>query len=123
MKAVVVAVDNDLEDTRRSDVIDYVRSKYGEVYNIRTFNYLGVKGAIQRAAQALKIEPKIAIEISKSIESFDEIKGHEELVDIARHFEGLLHAYGCHASGVLVFPSSPTNFCAIEKQGDNFVAT
>ena len=115
-------IDNDLEDVRRQDVIDYVKQKYGQVYNIRTFNYLGVKGAIQRAAQALGIEPKIAIELSKNTESFDEIQGYDELVDVARHFENLLSAYGCHASAVLVFPDNPINYCAIEKQGETYVA-
>lgn len=115
-------IDNDIEDSRRGDVIEYIKEKYGLVYNIRTFNYLGVKGSIQRAAQVLKIEPKIAIELSKNAETFDDVKGYDDLVDIAKQFEGLLSAYGCHASAVLVFPDDPTNYCSIEKQGDTYVA-
>ena len=116
-------VDNDVEDVHRQDLIDYIKEKYGEVYNIRTFNFLGVKGSIQRAAQALKMEPQESIQLSKCVESFDDIERYEELVDIARHFEGLLSAFGCHASAICLFPTDPTNFCSIEKQGENFVAS
>jgi DNA polymerase-3 subunit alpha len=115
-------IDNDIEDTRRGDVINYIREKYGEVYNIRTFNFLGVKGSIQRACQALKIAPRISIELSKNTESLDDIQGYEEMVDIARHFKDLLHAFGCHASAVMIFPDSPSNYTPIEKQKDTFLA-
>jgi DNA polymerase-3 subunit alpha len=115
-------VDNDVSKARRQEVIDYIKEKYGYVYNIRTFNYLQAKGAVQRAGQALGMEPKEIIALSKSIDSLDQIKDHEELVKLARSFEGRIHAFGCHASAVLVFPDDPTNYCPIEKQGDTFLA-
>lgn len=38
---------------RRNEVIDYIKERYGEVYQIRTVSYLQEKSAVQRAAQAL----------------------------------------------------------------------
>jgi DNA-directed DNA polymerase III (polc) len=154
-------IDDDIEDVHRQDVIDYIREKYGEVYNIRTFNYLGIKGSIQRACQALHIPARISTQLFGGIESYEEldevIKGLplceqdiynvpqgdawaafsitiakaqgivtrdmvEHVLDVAKHFNGLLHAFGCHASAVMIFPDSPTNYNPIEKQKDTFVA-
>lgn len=115
-------VDTDIMDTKRQLVIDYIKQKYGEVYNIRTLNFLGVKGAIQRAGQVLNIPPQDVIALSKSVEFFEDIQGHEELVDIAKHFYGLCSGYGCHASAVCIFPSDPIQFCPIEKQGEIYLA-
>ena len=121
-------IDNDVSKRRRHEVIEYIRQQYGEVYNIRTFNYLGVKGAIQRAGQALGIEPKevnrISTSIPKSAETFNDVNLNidESWLEIAKRFFGLISSFGCHASAVLVFPDDPTNYCAIEKQGDTMVA-
>lgn len=115
-------VDNDLSKLRRQEVIERVRQKYGQVYNIRTTNELSDKGAVQRAGQALRLEPQMVIGISKKLESIDEIKDNDELKDVAKHFNGRFHAFGCHASAVLIFPDDPTNYCPIEKQGDTFLA-
>lgn len=38
---------------RRCDVIEYVKEKYGEVYQVRTISYVQDKSAVQRAAQAI----------------------------------------------------------------------
>ena len=46
-------IDVDFESDRRDDVIEYVRQKYGEVYHVRTMNYMQEKAAIKRAGQAL----------------------------------------------------------------------
>lgn len=126
-------IDNDIESCYRDKVIEYIKEKYGEVHNIRTFNYLGAKGALQRASQSLRLNPQTAIQLSKNIdptiEDIEEaykdipVEGNEQLLDVAKHFYGLLHAWGCHASAVLVFPDNPTNYCPIEKQGETFVAS
>ncbi|MDP4224794.1 MAG: DNA polymerase III subunit alpha [Bacteroidota bacterium] len=116
-------IDSDIPKSRRQEVINYVRNKYGDVYNVRTFGYLGVKGAIQRAGQALKMEAKEYMALSKNRESFDTIQGYDELVDIARHFEERLESFGCHASAVMIFNDDPLNYCPIEKQKDNFLVS
>lgn len=126
-------IDNDIESCGREATINYIKQKYGEVYNIRTFNYLGAKGALQRASQSLRLNPQVAIALSKNIDATIEdieeaykdipVQGNEELLDVAKHFYGLLHAWGTHASAIMIFPDDPTNYCPIEKQGETFVAS
>lgn len=115
-------IDSDIDKERRDEVIEYVKNKYGTVYNIRTFNALSDKGATQRAGQALRMEPQEVIKISTSIESIDDIQEHEELRDVAKHFLGRIANFGCHASAVLVFPDNPYAYCTIERQGDTYLA-
>lgn len=46
-------IDTDVSTPRRNDVIEYVKEKYGEVYQVRTISYVQDKSAVQRAAQAI----------------------------------------------------------------------
>ena len=52
---------------RRGDVIEYVKEKYGEVYQVRTISYIQDKSAVQRSAQALGIAPAKYVKMSKDI--------------------------------------------------------
>lgn len=87
---------------------------------------MAAKGALQRAAQALGIKPSLVREVSKTIvDSLDEIKitkDNKNWIELAKGFEGLISNTSVHASAVLVFPSDPTDFCAIEKKGDTMIA-
>lgn len=113
-------IDVDFESDRRDDVIEYVRLKYGDVYHVRTMNRLQEKAAIKRAARALGITPVEANRISTNFQNWEGVKD-AKLRNVARHFLGRLQSYGCHASAVMVFPRPPCEWCAIEKQGDDFV--
>lgn len=119
-------IDVDVEQRNRQRVIDYLREKYGYVYQVRTFNALAAKGALQRAGQALGIRSTVVRELSKKvIDGLDDIqvtKDNKELIELAKSFEGLIANTSVHASAVLVFPKDPTEFCAIERKGDSFLA-
>lgn len=119
-------IDVDVEQRNRQRVIDYLREKYGYVYQVRTFNALAAKGALQRAGQTLSLRSTVVRELSKKvIDSLDDIqvtKDNKELVELAKSFEGLIANTSVHASAVLVFPKDPTEFCAIERKGDSFLA-
>ena len=119
-------IDVDVEQRNRNRIIDYLREKYGYVYQVRTFNALAAKGALQRAAQTLGIKSYVVRELTKKIvDSIDDItvtKENKELIELAKSFEGLIANTSVHASAVLVFPKDPTEFCAIERKGDNFLA-
>lgn len=116
-------IDVDVPQSRRQEVIDYIRSKYGTVYQVRTFGLMAEKGALKRAGQALHIEPSLVNELSKKIHNgLDDIKDQHKLVALAKNFMGVLQNNSVHASAVVVFPEDPCHFCAIEKQGDNYVA-
>lgn len=110
---------------KRSDVIEYVKEKYGEVYQVRTISYIQDKSAVQRSAQALGIAPAKYIKMSKDINTVEDMpaktKEQKEWKDLAMKFRGHIISYGCHASAVLVSPEDVCNWTAIEKQGDNMV--
>ena len=87
---------------------------------MRTANYIDIRGAVHRAGQALNLEPKDVNKIAKSCGTLDNISD-SELRDTAEHFMGHIQSYGMHASAVVIFPDEPANWCAIEKQKDNYV--
>ena len=111
-------IDNDLESLRREDVIHYIRERFGEVYQVRTINTLGIKGAIQRAGQVLGKDPKIIDEYSKLFGENIEKLPDLDVKKFAEHFNGYIQNYGVHASAIVVMPSDPCEWCAIERQGD-----
>lgn len=113
-------VDCDFESSRRDDVINYIRQKYGEVYHVRTMNYMQEKAALKRAGQALGLPANYVNKISTNFQNWEGVKD-EKLKDVARHFLGRLQSYGMHASAVMVFPRDPSEWCSIEKQGEEYV--
>lgn len=128
-------IDVDVEQRNRHRVIDYLKEKYGFVYQVRTFTEMGAKSALMRAGMCLGIEPSKVRELSKMVIEDKSIKDdgerfalipykeNKQLVDLAKSFVGIVANTSVHASAVLVFPKDPTNFCAIEKQGDTYVAS
>lgn len=112
---------------RRQEVIDHLRDVYGYVYQVRTFTSMSEKSALQKAGMCLKIAPSVVRALSKQMGdgNFDNLKVTAEnakLIELAKRFVGIYSSTSVHASAVLVFPKDPTEFCAIEKQGDNEVA-
>ncbi len=101
-------------------MLDYIKNQYGSVYNVRTVSKIGYKGAIQRAGQALGMNASEIDKISSSISSIDEIKD-DKLRHLTSKFEGLVEKFGVHAAAVIIFPSDPCDWTAIEKQGDTFL--
>ena len=114
-------IDVDVASSCRDEVIDYVREKYGEVYQIRTIGYISDKSAVQRAGQALGYAPSDIDKISKNINTLEDVTD-KKLQSLAKKFYGHIASYGKHASAVVVFPKDVTNWCAIEKAGDVVVA-
>ena len=112
--------DSDVSTPCRGMVIDYIKEKYGNVYQVRTINVIQDKSAVQRAGQSLGIEPKEIINMSKNINSVDDMKAGK-WKDLALKFKGHIISYGCHASAILVAPKDVCTWTAVEKQGDNMV--
>lgn len=118
-------IDTDLSTPCRDQVIQYIKEKYGEVYQIRTINVIQDKSAVQRAGQALGIAPTEYTRVSKAIVNVEDMpaktKEQKEWKALALKFKGHVISYGCHASAVLVSPKDVCNWTAVEKQGDNMV--
>lgn len=116
-------VDIDFCQSRRPEVIEYVRRKYGErnVSHIITYGKLGAKSVIRDVARVMGISYGEADRLSKMIEAKpgvtlkDEwdskpelrevIEGsgaYRELWDYALKLEGLTRNVGVHAAGVVI---------------------
>ncbi|MEG0024623.1 MAG: DNA polymerase III subunit alpha [Akkermansia sp.] len=116
-------VDIDFCQTRRPEVIEYVRQKYGErsVSNIITYGTMGAKSVIRDVARVMDVPYSEADRISKMIETgpgitlSKEYQSKPELQELiqssetymqlwgyAIRLEGLVRNVGVHAAGVVI---------------------
>ena len=116
-------VDIDFCQTRRPEVIEYVRRKYGErcVSHIITYGTLGAKSVIRDVARVMGISYGEADTISKMIEAKPGVKlageykektelreliesssTYKQLWEYALKLEGLTRNVGVHAAGVVI---------------------
>ncbi|MCR9293436.1 MAG: DNA polymerase III subunit alpha [bacterium] len=129
-------IDIDFCKERRSEIIQYVRDKYGEenVAQIGTFGTLAAKAAIKDVGRALGIalsrvnqitemvpdELKITIrkaleknvELKQVYESDSEIR---ELLDIAQRLEGNARNVGTHAAAVVIADRPLTEYVPLGR--------
>ena len=107
-------VDSDVQTSRRNELIDYIKSKYGEVYQVRTYGYIKEKSAIRKACQSLGYDSVKTNEVCKAY-TIDAVTD-KTVKDLASHFSGRLINYGTHASAVIVCPDDINNYTAVERQ-------
>lgn len=111
-------IDMDFARTKREDMIDYLRDKYGNECVAHIVNYTKWKprGVIKDIARILgvgfgesnsitrKIDDKAKkwddVEITEELEKFFE--QYEEIPDYAQRLMGTIHGAGVHASGIVV---------------------
>ncbi|MBO5649470.1 MAG: DNA polymerase III subunit alpha [Clostridia bacterium] len=114
--------DIDFCDTRRGEVIDYVRRKYGEdhVAQIVTYGTLAARAAVRDVGRALgmpysevdtvakAIPQDLHITLSRALENtelrtmYDESPQIRRLIDTARALEGMPRHASTHAAGVVI---------------------
>jgi DNA polymerase-3 subunit alpha len=135
-------VDIDFADTRRGEVIAYIRERYGSsnVAQIITFGTMQAKGVVRDVGRVLEIPYSEADRIAKLIpfgSSLDEalttspdLKAlieskpeYEELIAIAKKLEGLARHASIHASGVVIAPKPLTEFVSLYKNTDGDIST
>jgi len=120
-------IDIDIQDSRRDEVINYVKEKYGDdsVAAICTFGKLNTKAAIRDVSRVMNIDLRIADKLSKMVTvifgkswSIDQmiqsnpefasiINGSEELkkmADIVRKIDKMRRHLSVHACGYLITP-------------------
>ena len=116
-------IDMDFGDTRRAEVVDYVRRKYGEdhVAQIVTFGTMAARGAIRDVGRALnftyaetdvvaKLVPTtLHITLDDALNTSDQLRKMYEsdervkkLIDTARALEGMPRNTSTHAAGVVI---------------------
>lgn len=132
-------IDMDYADTRRDDVIDYARRKYGinNVAQIGTFGTMMARGAVKDVARAMKFPYVVGDRISKLIppprqgfpvtiaSALEENQDLKELyntdrevqliLDMAQKVEGCARHISVHAAGTVISPSPLWDFTPIQK--------
>jgi len=116
-------IDMDFGDTRRAEVVDYVRRKYGDdhVAQIVTFGTMAARGVLRDVGRvmglpyaevdqiaklvpnALHITLNDALRLSKPLADLYETDNRvKELIDTARKLEGMPRNASTHAAGVVI---------------------
>ncbi len=114
-------IDIDLCQDRRSEVIDYVRQKYGHVAQIITFGRLKARAAIRDICRVLnvplmeadrvaKLVPEeLKITLDKAIEKESELRKLynendtlRKVLDVGKRLEGIARHASVHAAGVVI---------------------
>jgi len=131
-------IDIDFADDRRSEVIDYVVSKYGDdrVAQIVTFGTLAAKAAVRdvgramgrsfaetdRVAKLIPVGPGLTIdgaltkvpELRAIYESEEAVR---ELIDAARKVEGISRHASTHAAGVVISRDPLVQHVPLQRAG------
>ncbi len=129
-------IDIDFCKERRSEIIKYVRDKYGEenVAQIGTFGTLAARAAIKDVGRALGIAlsrviqvtemvpDELKITIRKALEKNPELKQFydndpeiRELLDIAQKLEGNARNVGTHAAAVVIADKPLTEYVPLGR--------
>ena len=116
-------IDMDFGDTRRGEVVDYVRRKYGDdhVAQIVTFGTMAARGVIRdvgrvmgmpyaevdviakQVPNTLHITLDDALRLSKPLSDlYDRDENVKKLIDTARKLEGMPRNASTHAAGVVI---------------------
>jgi DNA polymerase-3 subunit alpha len=129
----------------RDKVIEYVAQRYGRdrVSQIATHGSMAAKAVVRDVGRVLghpyglvdriaKLIPfELGITLDKAIEQEAELRRlyeHDEeiraLIDLARKLEGLARNVGKHAGGVVIAPTSLTDFSPLyREEGDSSLVT
>lgn len=112
-------IDIDFEDTKRGEVIEYVKNKYGtkKVALIVTYNTLGAKQVIRDVGKILDVDNEIIDKLAKKLIDKKNLKENlknedlitfikennlQNLYKISMRLEGLKKNTSIHAAGVVI---------------------
>ena len=138
-------IDMDFGDTRRDEVVDYVRRKYGEdrVAQIVTFGTMAARGAIRDVGRvlnlpyaevdvvakqvpsgpgALHITLDDALRLSKQLKDmYDGDERVKKLIDTAKSLEGIPRHASTHAAGVVITKDPVYTYVPLAKNDETIV--
>lgn len=131
-------IDIDLCQDRRSEVIEYVREKYGHVAQIITFGRLKPRALMRdigrvlgvpldRTDQLAKLVPEeLKVTLDKALQRepelqrlYDEDETIRKMIDIGRRLEGMARHASVHAAGVVVADVPLDSLIPLHKPTDD----
>ncbi|MCI2056888.1 MAG: DNA polymerase III subunit alpha [Oscillibacter sp.] len=138
-------IDMDFGDTRRGEVVDYVRRKYGEdhVAQIVTFGTMAARGVLRDVGRvmgmpyaevdaiakqvpggpgALHITLNDALRLSKPLSDlYDNDENVKKLIDTAKKLEGMPRNASTHAAGVVITKKPVYEYVPLAQNDDSVV--
>ena len=138
-------IDMDFGDTRRGEVVDYVRRKYGDdhVAQIVTFGTMAARGVIRDVGRALnmtyadcdviaKLVPSgpgalhitldDAMKLSKELrEKYETDEAVKRLIDTAKALEGMPRHASTHAAGVVITKDPVVSYVPLARNDETIV--
>lgn len=128
-------IDIDFADTRRDEVLEYVRTKYGadRVVQICTFGTLAARAAVKDVGRAYGVSFAEMNALAKLISerpgtSLDEAlesaelqavlssnETYRKILDVAKKLEGKSRHVSVHACGVVITPEAATKYTALQR--------
>jgi len=135
-------IDMDFGDTRRGEVVDYVRRKYGDdhVAQIVTFGTMAARGVIRdvgrvmgmpyaevdqiakQVPNTLHITLDDALRLSKPLSDlYDQDENVKRLIDTARKLEGMPRNASTHAAGVVITKKPVYEYVPLAKNDEAVV--
>jgi DNA polymerase-3 subunit alpha len=134
-------IDCDIQDSRRDEVIDYVRQKYGydRVANIGTFGTMQARAAVRDITRVLGLPYAFGDKIAKMIPQGAQSAGHidiakakkinpelqqlykqdaqaKKVLDLAQRIEGCVRHISVHAAGVVIAPTPLTDYLPLQRE-------
>ena len=137
-------IDMDFSDTKRDEVIKYLKGKYGEdhVAQIVTFGTMAARAAVRDTGRALGLAYSFCDSIAKlipfnsslkeAVEGVVELKTLYEkdadvkrLIDSAKKLEGCARHASIHACGIVITKDSLVNYTPLQRapQDENSIIT
>lgn len=136
-------IDADFGDTRRDEVIDFIKQRYGQknVTQVITFGTMQARAVVRDVGRVLEIPYGEIDRLAKLIpfhknidEALSEVKelralveskeGYKELITVAKKLEGLARHPATHAAGVVITPKELVEYVPLYKSPDkNEVST
>lgn len=131
-------IDTDVSDKGRDELLRYISGTYGSdhVAQIITFGRMKGRQSVKDVGRAkgidyalmdrtAKLIPAMAKSLDSAIESTPELKKEYEsdpakhnIIDIARHIEGLARHTSQHAAGVVISPVPITDIVPVKRLGE-----
>jgi DNA polymerase-3 subunit alpha len=125
-------IDLDIDKERRSDVMQYVRNKYGHdsVAQICTFGTLAARAAVKDAGRVLGVPLKSVNDMASKVPTIpfaklDDAHGllmqarvdgcAKEVLGLAKQLEGLCKSVGTHAAGVVIGDRPLTEYVPLQR--------
>ncbi|MDD5623472.1 MAG: DNA polymerase III subunit alpha [Candidatus Peribacteraceae bacterium] len=128
-------IDIDFADTRRDEVLDYVRGKYGSdhVVQICTFGTLAARAAVKDVGRAYGVPflemnalAKLILErpgtkLAESLEThemkaaYESNETYRKIIDTALKLEGKARHVSVHACGVIITEKPTTHYTALQR--------